>query len=296
MLQFFQKTNFDFIGRRKTFFGLSGLLILISIVSIFFHKGLNFGIDFTGGTLIQMKFERHISLTDARAILSRNGIKGELQDFPQQNSIIIRVKGTEAEFSEKIQELFKKEIPQNPYILERSEYVGPTIGRHLINKAYLALFWAFVGIIVYVAIRFKSGIWGVAGVIALMHDVFITVGLFSLLGKEITITIIAALLALGGYSINDTIVIFDRVRENIRLYRKDTLYQLINRSINDTLSRTIITSLTTWLVLLALFFFGGIVIHDFSLALLFGVVIGTYSTIFVATAIVYEWEKRKKQL
>lgn len=294
MIQFFKKTDFDFIGKRKTFFGLSGLLILISIVSIFFHKGLNFGIDFAGGTLIQLKFAQRISLVDARSILSRNGIKGELQDFPQQNSIIIRVKGTESGITEEIQNIFKKEIPQNPYILERAEYVGPTVGRHLINKAYLALFWSFVGIIVYVAIRFKSGIWGVTGVIALVHDVFITVGLLSLFNREITITVIAALLALSGYSINDTIVIFDRIRENIRLYRKDTLYQLINRSINDTLSRTIITSLTTWLVVLALFFFGGIVIHDFSLVLLFGVVIGSYSTIFVATAIVYEWEVKRK--
>ena len=294
MIQFFKKTNFDFIGKRKPFICLSGLLILVSIVSILLQKGLNLGIDFTGGTLIQLKFEQHISLATARSILSKNGIKGKLQDFPQQHSIIIRVKGTEAGISQKIQNIFKKEISQNPYKLERAEYVGPTIGRHLVNKAYLALFWSFVGIIIYVAIRFKSGVWGVAGVIALIHDVFITVALFSLLGGEITVTIIAALLALGGYSINDTIVIFDRVRENIRLYRKDTLYQLINRSINDTLSRTIITSLTTWLVVLALFFLGGMVIHDFALVLLFGILIGTYSTIFVAASIVYEWENKRK--
>ena len=295
MIQFFKKTNFDFVGKRKVFFCLSGLLILISVISIFFHKGLNFGIDFAGGTLIQLKFARHISLADARSVLSKNGINCELQDFPQQHSVIIRIKkGTDEGIAKKIARIFKSEIPDNPFELERAEYVGPTIGRHLVNKAYLALFWSFVGIIGYVAIRFKSGVWGVAGVIALVHDVFITVGLLSLFNREITVTVIAALLALGGYSINDTIVIFDRMRENIRLYRKDTLYQLINRSINETLSRTIITSLTTWFVVLTLFFLGGAIIHDFALVLLFGILIGSYSTIFVAASIIYEWEKKRK--
>lgn len=295
MIEFFKKTNFDFVGKRNIFFGFSGLLILISVISIFFHKGLNYGIDFTGGTLVQLKFSRHIPLSDIRSILSKNGINCELQDFPQQHSIIIRIKkGTDEGIAKKIVEIFKTEIPNNPFELERTEYVGPTIGKHLINQAFFALFWSFVGIIIYVAFRFKSGIWGFAGVIAIMHDVFITVGLFSVLNREISITVIAALLTLAGYSINDTIVIFDRMRENMRLYRKETLYQLINRSVNETLSRTIITSLTVFLVLLSLFFLGGEVIHDFSLALLFGVVIGSYSTIFVAAPIVYEWEIRKK--
>jgi len=293
MMQFFKKTNFDFVGKRSIFFGISGLLILISVISIFFYKGLNFGIDFTGGTLVQLKFSRHIPLADVRAILSKDMIGFELQDFPHQNSIIIRVKGTEAGISEEVQEIFSRAIPHNPYELERAEYVGPTIGKHLINQAFFALFWSFVGIIVYVAFRFKSGIWGFAGVIAIIHDVFITVGLFSVLNREISITVIAALLTLAGYSINDTIVIFDRMRENMRLYRKESLYELINRSVNETLSRSIITSLTVFLVLLSLFFLGGEVIHDFSLALLFGVIIGSYSTIFVAAPIVYEWEIKK---
>lgn len=292
-MKFFKQTNFDFVGKRNVFFGISGLLILISIISIFMHKGLNFGIDFTGGTLVQLKFKQYVAIGDARAILSKNGLKGELQDFSQQNSIIIRLKETEEGISKKVQEIFQKELPQNPYELERAEYVGPTIGSHLKNQAFFAIFWAFVGIIVYVAFRFKSGIWGFAGVIAIIHDVFITVGLFSVLNREISITVIAALLTLAGYSINDTIVIFDRLRENMRLYRKESLFELINRSVNETLSRSIITSLTVFLVLLSLFFFGGEVIHDFSLALLFGVVIGSYSTIFVAAPIVYEWEMRK---
>lgn len=294
MIRFFKQTDFDFIGKKGTTFWLSGILIILSVASIFFYKGLNFGIDFTGGTLIQLKFKQHVTLAQAREVLLKNGLKGDLQDFPQQNSIIIRLKGTDESISEDIQEIFKKDLPQNPYELERAEYVGPTIGRHLKNQAFFAIFWAFVGIVVYVAFRFKSGVWGVAGVIAIMHDIFITIGLFSILDREITISMIAALLTIGGYSINDTIVVFDRVRENLRLYRKESLHQVINRSINETLSRTINTSLTTWLVVLALFFLGGNVIHDFALALLFGVVIGTYSTIFIASPMVYVWEAKKR--
>lgn len=293
MMKFFKQTNFDFIGKKGISLWFSGAMIVISLISIFFYKGLNFGIDFTGGTLVQLKFSQHITLASARDILLKNGLKGELQDFPQQNSIIIRLKETDDGISKKVQEIFQKELPQNPYELERAEYVGPTIGSHLKNQAFFAIFWAFVGIVVYVAFRFRSGIWGVAGIIAIMHDVVITIGLFSFLGKEITISMIAALLTLGGYSINDTIVVFDRIRENIRIYRKESLNQLINRSVNETLPRTANTSLTTWLVVLALFFLGGNVIHDFALAILFGIAIGTYSSIFVASPIVYEWEVRK---
>ncbi|MFH0948538.1 MAG: protein translocase subunit SecF [Elusimicrobiota bacterium] len=294
MIQFFKKTNFDFVGKRNVFFVISGVLILISILSIFFHRGLNYGIDFVGGTLVQLKFSQQIHLSDIRSVLSKNGISCELQDFSQQHSVIIRVKkGTDGGIAKRIQEILKSNIPDNSFEIERTEYVGPTIGKHLVNQTFFALFWSFVGIIIYVAFRFKSGIWGFAGVIAIMHDVFITVGLFSVLNREISITVIAAFLTLAGYSINDTIVTFDRMRENIRLYRKESLYQLINRSVNETLSRSIITSLTVFLVLLSLFFLGGEVIHDFSIALLFGVIVGSYSTIFVAAPIVYEWEMRK---
>jgi preprotein translocase subunit SecF len=289
----FKKVNFDFVSKRYVFFGLSGLLIAVTIYSVFFGKGLNYGIDFTGGTVIELKFSQPLPLSAARDMLSKNGYSCDLQDFPKDNVIIIRLKSTEQGISDKIQNVFRTGIPQNSFELARAEFVGPTIGRHLRNQAFFALFWSFIGIIVYVAFRFSSGIWGVAGVIAIIHDVTITVGLFAVLGREMTLTVIAALLTLAGYSINDTIVIFDRMRENIRKDRKASLYDIINRSVNETLSRTIITSLTVFLVLVSLFFFGGEVIHDFSLALLFGVIIGSYSTIFVASPIIYEWEKRK---
>ncbi|OQA92228.1 MAG: preprotein translocase subunit SecF [Elusimicrobia bacterium ADurb.Bin231] len=292
MITFFKETHFDFVGKRNVFFGVSGLLILITVLSLFF-KGINYGIDFTGGTLIQLKFKQPVSLAEARQLLSSGGFKSDLQDFPKDNTIIVKVKTTEDGISEKIQEIFRKGLPDNGFELERAEYVGPTIGRHLKNQAFFAMFWSFVGIIVYVGFRFKSGIRGVAGVLAIIHDVFITVGLFSVLGREVSITVLAALLTLAGYSINDTIVIFDRMRENRRIHRKENFYDMINRSVNETLSRTVNTSLTTFFVLLALFFLGGEVINDFSLALLFGVIVGSYSTIFVAAPIVYEWEKRK---
>lgn len=293
MIEFFKKTNFDFVSKRHFFFGLSAALILVTVISIISHKGLNYGIDFTGGTLMQLKFSKQMPLADARKILAAGGLQAELQDFPKDNTIIIRVKSTEGGLAKKVEDLFKAAAPENVFETERVEFVGPTVGRHLKNQAFFAMFWSFVGIIVYVGFRFSSGIWGFAGVLAIIHDVVITIGLFSVLNREISITVIAALLTLAGFSINDTIVIFDRMREDIRLYRKDSLYQIINRSVNETLSRTIITSLTVFFVLVALFFFGGEVIHDFSLALLFGVIIGSYSTIFVASPIIYEWEKRK---
>ena len=293
MIEIFKKTNFDFVGKRYIFFGLSLSLAAITVISIVFHKGLNYGIDFTGGTVVQLKFSQRLNLGDARKMLSDNGYICDLQDFPKDNTIIIKVKTTDRTVSDNIQQVFTKAIPQNSFVLDRAEYVGPTIGRHLKNQAIFALFWSFVGIIVYVGLRFSSGIWGVAGVIALVHDVFITVGFLSVLGREFTVTMIAVLLTIVGYSINDTVVIFDRMRENLRLYRKYTFYDIINRSVNETLSRTVITSLTVILVLVALFFFGGGAIHDFALALLFGVIIGTYSSIFVAAPIVYEWEIRK---
>ncbi len=178
-------------------------------------------------------------------------------------------------------------------IVERVEMVGPRVGETLSEQALWAIILSWIGIIIYVAFRFKSPVYGVAGVIALVHDVAVTVGVFSLLNNEITLTIIAALLTLIGYSINDTIVIYDRIRENMRLLRDKNLKDMLNISLNDTLSRTIITSLTVFMVLVALFFWGGEVIHDFAVAMLIGVITGSYSTIAIATQLVYEWETRK---
>ncbi len=295
-MKLLSNTNIDFINKRYIFFGISLTLVVITILSIIIRGGLNLGIDFTGGIMTEIKFSEPVDLTTIRKILSRVDIpKFELQSVPKRNSVIIRVKGTEEIIeilSSKIKTTFEKskEIPQNP-IIERTEFVGPTIGKHLTKRALYAIILSLFGIIIYVGIRFKSTIWGISGVIALAHDVFITVGLFSVLNREIDLTVVAALLTLAGYSINDTIVIFDRIRENLSLLRKESLEKIINASINQTLSRTIITSLTTELVVIAIFFFGGEVIHNFSLAFLFGCFIGSYSSIFIASPIVFEWTR-----
>ena len=295
-MRWLNKMDYDFVGKRYLFMVCSAVLIVISIISIIAHRGLNLGIDFTGGVLVQVKFDKPVDIGELRGLFSSAKLPNyNIQNFPVDNTIVLRIKGNLGQ-SDVILKSIKEVLDKIsiggvviPSTVERVEYVGPVIGKYLARQAVYALLFSFLGIIVYVAFRFKSSVWGVSGVIALVHDVFITVGLFSLFDREITVTIIAALLTLAGYSINDTIVIFDRIRENFTLMRKSSLDKIINVSINQTLSRTIITSLTVEMVLLSLFLFGGEVIHDFSLALLFGCFIGTYSTVFIASPLVYEW-------
>ncbi|OGS24328.1 MAG: protein-export membrane protein SecF [Elusimicrobia bacterium RIFOXYB2_FULL_48_7] len=298
-MRLLKNANIDFISKRHTFFAISAALILITVVSILMHKGLNLGIDFTGGLLVEVKFTAPLQLESIRKALNDSGVTSfELQSFPSKNSIHIRVQDSQSISAEKItaqikEGLSKSEVTKD-FTVERAEFVGPSVSKHLSKQATWAILLSFVGIIAYVAFRFKSPIWGIAGVLALVHDVVITIGLFSLFDREITLNVVAALLTLAGFSINDTIVIYDRIRENISLLRKESLANILNISVNQTLSRTIITSLTVEMVLLTLFFFGGDVIHDFSLALLFGCIIGTYSTVFVASPLVYEWTMRRQ--
>jgi preprotein translocase subunit SecF len=292
---FLKNTNIDFIGKRYIFFAISGLLILAGVAALVLRGGPNYGIDFSGGILMQVSFAQPVALNDVRSALSAGGIENvELQS--SGNAVIVRAKKTdmnEDEFQKKAVAAFQARFVQNQINIERVEFVGPAVGHHLGKQAFYALIFSFIGIIVYVAFRFHSSIWGAAGVIGIMHDVFITFGLFVILDKEITLTIIAALLTIAGYSINDTIVIFDRIRENLRYLTKESFGAVINRSINETLSRTMITSLTVFFVVLCLYFLGGQVIHDFAFAMVVGTVIGVYSTVFVCTPLVYEWEQFK---
>jgi preprotein translocase subunit SecF len=290
----------EIIGYRRKFLLLSGICILITIVVLILNKGLNLGLDFTGGTLIQVKlYDKNIDIAGLRKILSEEGYtKGvELQSIVSSGDykeFLIKLKHTEQQdISKKIEEIFvKKNIN---YEVVRIEYVGPTIGKHLTTKALYAIIFSLLGIIVYVAFRFGSSVWGVAGVIALAHDVFLTIGFLTILGREITITVIAALLTLAGYSINDTIVIFDRIRENIRLMRKEQLDRIMNISINQTLTRTLLTSGTTLIAVLSLLILGNQVIKDFALALTFGVVVGTYSSVYIASTLVLEYINYKNK-
>jgi preprotein translocase subunit SecF len=296
-MNFFKKTHLKFVDAFKYAIIISSTLILITIVSLVIKGGLNYGIDFSGGALVQVKFANKIQVERLRSALAQNGITGaEIQEFSDTNEFIIRLKKNVSEIQltgQQFKDVFVKEFAGNEFVVERNEYVGPSIGERLKGKAIKAIAGAFLGIVVYVAIRFRKGIWGFAGVLALMHDVFITIGLFSILNKEINLTIVAALLTLAGYSINDTIVVYDRIRDNMKLYFKKPLKEIFDMSINDTLSRTIMTSLCTELVLIAIYFLGGTVIHDFALTLLFGTIIGTYSSVFIASPIVYMQLTRK---
>lgn len=296
-MEFFKAPNIDFVGKRKFFYGLSILLGGLTVASLFL-KGTNPSIDFTGGTLIQGYFESPVSLNDVRNSLSKASLEGgELQSVPFRNAIIVRFKqGALAKETagDQVTRAFASSFSGNAFTVERVEFVGPVVGRHLMLQTLWAILASLGGICLYVAIRFKRWVWGVTGVFALIHDVFLTMGFMSLAGREMSVTVVAALLTLAGYSINDTIVIYDRIRDNLRARRKEPLDVLINRSLNETLSRTIITSLTVFIVLSSLLFFGGQVLRDFSIALTFGVVVGSYSTIFIATPLVYDWQKNKR--
>jgi preprotein translocase subunit SecF len=301
MIEIIPKTNIDFIGKRKIAYIFSALLVLSGIIALIqIGRGAaNMGIDFAGGTAIQLKFEKPIKIDEARLLLEKNGFPdAELQEFTQGNKLLIRVKSSSAKSgaqtaaqestADRIMALFTQGIPDNKFIVESSTEIGPTIGQELRHKAVIAIIFSMIGIVIYIWLRFELR-FGIAAAIATFHDVFAVLGIFYLLDKEITLLIVSALLTLAGYSLTDTVVIFDRIRENLRVRRRDPLEQVINNGINQVLGRTIVVSLTVVLVLVGLFFFGGEVIHDFSFALLLGVIVGTYSSIFVASPLLLLW-------
>jgi len=288
-MQIFKETSrIDFIGKRKLALAFSVTLIVISIASIVI-RGLNLGIDFTGGTLIEVAYQQSIEPAEVRDILTKAGYNDVLvQHFGTSHDVLIRLAPRETLSSAEISTLVLKELQRaNPGKVEmrRVEFVGPQIGDELTEDGGLAMLYALIGILIYVALRFEKR-FAVGSVIALIHDVIITIGFFSVLGIEFDLSVLAAILAVIGYSLNDTIVVFDRIRENFRKMRKGAPAEIMNASINQTLSRTIMTSFTTLLVLIALFIFGGEIIHGFATALIVGIVIGTYSSIYVASTFV----------
>lgn len=283
-MQLFKKeTHIDFMGKRKLAMILSVTLILVALGSIIL-RGLNLGIDFTGGTLVEVGFPSAVELPLVRERLASEGFDDAVvQHFGTSKDVLIRLAPKEdiesAELSDRafnaMQEL------DNSADLRRVEFVGPQVGDELTEDGGLAMLYALIGILIYVGLRFEYR-FAVGAVIALVHDVILTIGLFSLLQVEFDLPVLAAVLAVIGYSLNDTIVVYDRIRENFRKIRKGDSQTIINTSLNQTLSRTLVTSMTTLLVLLSLFFFGGEIIHGFALALIIGVVVGTYSSIYVA--------------
>lgn len=283
-------TNFDFVGKRKIAIGISIVLIIISILSVVMHKGLNFGIDFAGGTIIQVKFTKTTGADVIRKTFQNIKIDDAIIQEIGQNEVIVRTnQPMTKELQTKVEEAMNGQFGTGNFEIRRIEFVGPKVGKDLTNKAILAIVFAWIGMLIYIAWRFEFR-YGLGAIVALIHDTIITIGVLSLLNKEFTLVIVAALLTIIGYSINDTIVVFDRIRENRKKDLKKSLAEIINSSVNETLSRTILTALTVFFVLLALFFLGGPVIHDFAFALLIGIVVGTYSSIFIASPIVLSFE------
>lgn len=337
--------NIDFVGRKKIALLLSVTFIAVSFLSLIIHKGPRLGIDFAGGTLIQIKFPSAVNIDDIKSGLASVGFsKSSVQEFGQQidNEFLIRTeasyesdKGLTNDVKNALQSSTENEAE-----IRRIEMVGPQVGEDLRKKALFAMFYALLFITIYISGRFElkwmlSGVvaaaligavyifnlfnvsipfligaalavslvvfwflelkYAMGAIVALIHDVIITVGIFSILNIEFTLPIIAALLTIIGYSLNDTIIVFDRIRENLRKYHKKPLAFIVNRSINETLGRTVLTSLTTLMVVVTLFVLGGGIIHDFAFALIIGVVVGTYSSIYVASPILLAWQNRGKK-
>ena len=285
-------TNIDFVGKMKPAFTISLIMIIISIASVVLHGGLNLGIDFAGGTLVQIKFQKETTTESVRSALRQIKLENSIIQQLGSKEVVIRAAESSSDLkglSSRIEEALNAVYGKEGFEVRRVEVVGPKVGRDLTNKAIMAIIFSWIGMLVYIAWRFEFR-YAVGGIIALIHDVIITVGALSLLNKEFTLTIIAALLTIVGYSINDTIVIYDRIRENVRKGAKKDLGEIMNVSINETLGRTILTSLTVFTVLAVLFFLGGDVIHDFAFAMLVGVISGVYSTVYIASPLVLAWE------
>ena len=295
-MEFLTNTKWDFLGKKKIAFAFSGTLIIATIIVLIVNGGPFYNIDFKGGEVLEVGFDHPVDMSRVRTTVEKAGVtEAEIQSIGDGSVVLFRtpvgginVKGQDA--AEVVMESLKAEFGEDNIELRRQETVGPKVSGELRGQSLWATFFAMLGILLYVTIRFKFR-FGVAAVIALFHDVFITVGIFTLLGREISLPVVAALLTIVGYSINDTIVISDRIRENSRILYREKCSDLVNRSLNQTISRTIITSLVVLLVLLSIFFFGGPVIHDFSIALIIGTIIGTYSSVYVVSPIVVAWEE-----
>jgi len=280
-----RKTNIDFMSQRKIALIVSAVLIVVSITSLSM-RGLNFGLDFTGGTLIEVGYPSAPEISDVRENLADAGLDSIVQTFGAATDIVVRIPPTEstessAELSTRVLAALSQGV-EGEVEMRRVEFVGPQVGDELTEQGILAVIYAMVGVFLYVMFRFQWR-FSVGAVAALFHDITITMGVLSILQVEFDLTVVAAILAVVGYSLNDTIVLFDRIRENFPRYRKRAPIEVVNTSINETLSRTLMTSTTTLIVLLALFFFGGEIIHGFAFTLICGVVIGTYSSIYVAS-------------
>lgn len=297
MIELIRKTNIDFMGKRYYAFAISGVFFILGIVAIvqIARGAANLGIDFTGGIAVQIKLEKPVDLSEVRKALEGAELKDfYLQDMPGEKKVLIKFKKGEEAFgvlSEKVISALSERFSDQTLVVDFITEIGPRVGAKLRRDAMWAILAAIAGLLIYIAWRFKFR-FGIGATVAVLHDVLAVVGLFYIMNRDINLVFVAALLAIAGYSLTDTVVVFDRIRENLRKTPKEPLESVVSRSINEVLPRTVITSLTTLLAALALFFFGGEVIHDFALAIIIGIIVGTYSSIFVASPIVLWGSKR----
>jgi len=291
-MRLIKKTNIEFVKHYKVFLTISGIYLAISLISIFFVRGLNYGLDFTGGTLLQVKFENPITTAEVRQALAANRLENSnIQKAGESNEFIIRTPlQTSTDSTVVVMTKALESIPNNSFVTNKAESVGPKIGKELRSSAYMSIFWAMVVILIYISFRFQFR-FALGAVVALVHDVLFTLGVFSFFQLEISLSTIAAFLTIVGYSLNDTIVIFDRVRENMKTKHLGTVEKLFDISINETLSRTIITGGTTLIVVLVLAFAHGEV-KIFSIAMIIGILVGTYSSLYIASPIVIMFQKK----
>lgn len=300
-MRLFQKTNFNFIGHRKIAYVISTILLVAGLVSLVV-KGLNYGIDFKGGSEVVIRFEKTVDVGTVRSIMREAGVNGSVKQYGMDRSLLLKTdfQGNTSSLKSLISNALASKLPSDPAEILSIQAVGPSIAADMKMSAIKALGAALIGILLYVSIRFEFK-FAAAGVVAIFHDVLTVLGLFSLLGGiftfmplEVDQSIIAAFLTIAGYSITDTVVVYDRIRERIRGQKPSEYERIFNESLNQTLSRTVITSGTTMLTVLVLFFFAGPAIRGFAFAMFAGILVGTYSSIFVAAPIVYDWQRRSK--
>ena len=296
-MELISKTNIDFIGKRKISFIISGIVAIIGLIGMIqmARGAANMGIDFSGGTAVQLKFTQAVGMDKAREALSKHNLKeASLQDIKEGNKLLVKVGKTTlatGKVADTIEDVFKKEFPGNQFVVESSTEIGPSVGDKLRKDTLTAIVISMLGIIIYIAWRFDFK-FGVGAVVATLHDVLAMFAVFYVMGKEVNILFVTAVLTIAGYSLTDTVVVYDRIRENLHKDLKLPMHTVFNKSINEVLSRTIVTALTTFLATVAMFLFGGEVIHDFAFALLIGIIVGVYSSVFVASPIVSLWEER----
>jgi preprotein translocase SecF subunit len=297
----FVHADYNFLSIRRTAYIFSAALILIGMVSLVLHGGPNYSIDFEGGLMMRLHFEEPVPVGDLRQVIADATSKTPevTNDIDEESNYFIRIERleqVEVELAaQQIRSVVAEAFPGNEVTVRSTEEVGPKVGRELRGKMILAIVWALAGILIYISWRFEFRFAAVS-VATLTHDVLVVIGLFSLLDVEISLPIVAALLTIVGYSLNDTIVVLDRIREDLKRYRQEEYNLVLNKAINETLSRTVVTSVTTFIVVFILWVFGGPVIHDFAFALIAGVIIGTYSSIFVAAPLLVEWNIRSPQV